>query len=234
MKAIAFPIIITGALIAAIINPGEIVQKTKVLADNSRLTYNINEKNKLEGAYFVENTQKNIWLRGTYKEEKRSGNWYAFNNDKTVFLRYSYDLKKLLYLDTVAIKKAEIDITDKDPEAVKNASVPLPICSIDQLGSLLGEAAKSTYPKEIIMYNQPIDLTITATIKSATNVSYTAAYTYKGENFAYVINSKKLDLDINWIPSTYNGKDVEATFKFATKIMFFANGTDRQRFIWNY
>ncbi|WP_316768126.1 hypothetical protein [Pedobacter frigiditerrae] len=234
MKAIAFPIMITGALIAAIINPSKVVQKTKVLADNSRITYNLNDKNKLDGAYFVENTQRNIWLRGTYKEEKRAGNWYAFNSDKTVFMRYNYDLKKLLYLDTVALKKAEISITDKNDEAAKNASPALPICSIDQFLSILGESAKAGYPKENLVYNQLIDITIIAKVKSEKDVTYSVNYTKKGQVYAYPINKKDIDFNIDWIPSTYNGKDVEAEFKVPAKIMFYEDGSGMRRFVWNY
>lgn len=234
MKAIAFPIFITGALIAAIINPGDTVQKTKILADNSRITYNVKEKNKLEGAYFIENTDKTIWMRGTYKDEKKSGNWYAFNNDKTVFMRYNYDLKKLLYLDTVAIKKAEISITDKNEEAAKNASVPLPICSIDQYVSIMGEAVKAGFPKDNIIYSKPTDVTIVATIKSAKDIKYSAVYNFRGTNLTFEINNKDLDLNIDWIPSTYNGKDVEAEFKVNTKIEFDPNPSQTRRFKWNY
>ncbi len=234
MKAIAFPIMITGALIAAIINPGETVQKTKILSDNSRLTYNLNEKNKLDGAYFVENTQRNVWLRGAYKEEKRAGNWYAFNSDKTVFLRYNYDLKKLLFIDTVAIKKAEITILDKSDEVAKGASILLPVCSIDQYVSLLGEAAKAGYPKDNIIYNKPTLVTITATVKSAKDVKYAVVYNFRGSNYTYNINNRDLDFPIDWIPSTYNGKDVEAEFKVSTSLVFDADPSQTRRFKWNY
>ena len=234
MKAIAFPIIITGALIASIFNLGDNVQKTKILSDNSRITYNVNDKNKLDGAYFVENTQRNIWLRGTYKEEKRAGNWYAFNSDKTVFIRYNYDLKKLLFIDTVALKKAEIAITDKNDDAVKNASPVLPICSIDQFLSVVGQAAKVDYPKDILIYNQPIDVVITAKVKSATDVSYAVTYKNKGEYYAYPIKKKDIDLDIDWIPSSYNGKDVEAEFRVPAKLIFNAGNGEAKRFVWNY
>ena len=234
MKTFLYPILISGAFIAYIFNPITSVQKTKILSDNSRLTYNVNEKNKLDGAYFVENTDRNIWIRGTYKEEQRSGNWYAFNSNKSVFMRYNYDLKKMLYLDTIAMKKVDITITDKNSDLAKNASAPLPICSIDQYSSLLGEAAKANYPKEVITYNQPIELTIIATVKSAKDVKYVASYTHKGTMYAYNINTKNLDFQIDWFPSSYEGKDVEAEFKVQTKIEFSNMGTGRQRFVWNY
>ena len=234
MKAILYPIFITGALIASIIKPSPLEQKTKILMDNSKLTYNVNDKNKLDGAYFVENTDRNIWIRGSYKDEKRTGNWYTFNSNKTVFMRYNYDLKKLLFLDTVALKKAEIVITDKNPEYAKNGSVPLPICSIDQYTSLLVEAAKASYPKEIIIYNKPLDITINAIVKSANKVQYIASYTYQGNKFKYEIDTKNLDFSIDWIPSTFNGKDVEAEFRVATTMEFSTEGNGRQRFRWNY
>lgn len=231
MKAVLYPILITGALVASIVNPE---QKTKILNDNSRLTYNVNEKNKLDGAYFVENTDKNIWIRGSYKDQKRTGNWYAFNSDKTVFMRYNYDLKKILALDTIALKKAEITITDKNDEYAKNASAPLPICSIDQYSSLLVEAAKVSFPKENIIYNKPFDITITAIIKSEKDVAYTASYMFQGRNFIFNINPKNIDFDIDWIPSSYNGKDVEAEFKITTKTEFSTNSSGKFRFKWNY
>ncbi|RZL34815.1 MAG: hypothetical protein EOP00_30945 [Pedobacter sp.] len=234
MKAIFYPILISGALIASIINPETSVQKTKILIDNSRLTYNINEKNKLEGAYFVENTDRNIWIRGSYKEEKRVGNWYAFNSNKTVFMRYNYDTKKILALDTIALKKAEITITDKNEEYAKNASAPLPICSIDQYTSLLVEAAKTSFPKDNIIYNKPFSITINAVVKSAKNVTYTASYAYLGRNYVFDISTKNLDFNIDWIPSSYNGKDVEAEFKVTTSTEFSTNGTGKLRFKWNY
>lgn len=231
MKAITLPLIITGALVAAIFNP---VQKTKTLSDDSKLTYNINDNNKLEGAYFIENTDKNVWIRGSYKNDERSGNWYGFNNNKTVFIRYNYDLKKLLYIDTVAIKKIELTIVSKDPEAVKNAPAPLPICSIDQIVSLLGERAKAAYPKDMIVYNKPTDVDIVARVKSADDVKYYVNYSIRGNNYSAEINTKNLDFDIDWIPSTYNGKVVEAEFKIPTQLIFSADASRRQRFTWNY
>jgi len=234
MKAFALPMLITSAFFASVFSDVKPVQKTKILVDNSRLTYNVNEDKKLDGAYFVENTNRKVWLRGTYKENTRAGNWYAFNSDGSTFVRYNYDLNKLIALDTVALKKAEISITDKNPDAAKNGSVVLPICSIDQYSSLLGEAAKAQFPKEIVVYNSPIDINIIAKVKSKTDVSYIITYQHKNNWYSYQLKEKDMDFKIDWIPSTYDGKDVEAEFKVATKIVFTNNGTEKQRFVWNY
>ena len=230
MKALAFPLLITGALLGTFLN--ESIQKTKVLADESRVTYNVNDKNKLEGAYFVENTNRNVWIRGAYKDNKRVGNWYAFNNDNTVALRYNYDLKKILLLDTVALKKAEITITDE--KANGNGSITLPICSIDQYLSVLKEAAKASFPKEQIVYNKEIPIEIIATVKASDEVTYTISYKINDKNYAFDINNKNIDFDIEWIPSTYNGKNLEAEFAVKTSLLFSANGSEKQRFKWNY
>lgn len=230
MKAIAFPLIITGALIGTFF--AEITQKTKVLADDSRLTYNVSEKNKLEGAYFIENTNRDIWIRGTYKDNQRVGNWYAFNNDKTISLRYNYDLKKILFLDTIALKRAEITITDE--KAAGNGSIVLPICSIDQYLSILKEAAKSSFPKEQIIYNKQIPIEIIATVKSSNDVIYTVSYKVNEKMYAFDINNKNIDFDIEWIPSTYNGKNLEAEFSVKSSLLFSDNGNENRRFKWNY
>ena len=230
MKIISFPLVITGALIGSFFT--ELTQKTKVLADDSRLTYNVNEKNRLEGAYFVENTNRDIWIRGAYKENQRVGNWYAFNNDKTVALRYNYDLKKVIFLDTLALKKAEITIVDE--KAKGNGSITLPICSIDQYLSLLKQAAKSSFPKDQIIYNKEIPIEIIANVKSSNDVSYTISYTLNEKLYAFDINNKNIDFDIEWIPSTSNGKNIEAEFSIKSSLLFSANGSEKQRFKWNY
>lgn len=230
MKAITLPLIITGALIGTLFT--EITQKTKILSDNSRVTYNVNEKNKLEGAYFVENTNRDIWIRGAYKDNQRIGNWYTFNSDKTVALRYNYDLKKILFLDTIALKKAEITITD--PNANGNGSVVLPICSIDQYLSVLKAAAKSIFPKEQIVYNKEIPIEIIATVKSSDDVIYTISYKINDKMYAFDIKNKDIDFDIEWIPSSYNGKNLEAEFSVKSSLLFSDNGSDKQRFKWNY
>ncbi len=232
MKALLLPIVITGAIISAIINPP--TEKTKILIDNSRLTYNINEYKKLEGIYFIENTKKDVWLRGNYTDNKRSGNWYAFNSNKTVFLRYNYDLKKLVYLDTLALQKAEIAITDRNPDAVKNGSILLPVCSIDQYTSLLNESAKAMFPKSQIVFNKPIDIVITAKVKSSANINYAINYRLDGTNYTFNINPRDMDYQIEWLPSTYNGKDVEAEFKVSSTIVFEPAGSEQKRFKWNY
>ena len=97
----------------------------------------------------------------------------------------------------------------------------------------MGELAKSTFPKEQITYNKPFDATITAKVKSRTDVTYSIEYSFNGFKYAYPISTKKLDFDIDWIPSTYNGKDVEAEFKVATQLVFYPSD-GKQRFIWNY
>lgn len=230
MKAITLPLLITSALIATFVK--EITQKTKILADDSRVTYNVNEKNKLEGAYFIENTSRNVWIRGSYKENQRVGNWYAFNNDKTVFLRYNYDLKKILFIDTVALKRAEITIIDKNADG--NESIVLPICSIDQYISIIKEAAKASFPKEQIIYNKVLPIEIIATVKSSKEVTYTISYKINGNNYAYDINNKNIDFDIDWIPASHNGKNLEAEFTIQSTLLFSSEKSEKQRFKWNY
>lgn len=230
MKTITLPLLITSALIATVIT--EITQKTKILSDNSRVTYNVNDKNKLEGPFFIENTSRNIWIRGSYKDNKRVGNWYAFNNDKTVFLRYNYDLKKIVFLDTAALKNAEITITDKNANG--NGTVALPICSIDQYLSILNEAAKASFPKEQIIYNKVLPIEIIATVKSNEDINYTISYKINGNLYAYDINNKNIDFDIDWIPSSHNGKNLEAEFTVKSSLLFSSESSEKQRFKWNY
>lgn len=208
------------------------IQKEAKLIDDSKLIYHVNEKNELHGAYSVQNTKDNVTIRGSYTDNKRTGNWYCFNNDKSLFLRYNYDQKKILFIDTVAIKKAEIVILDKNPEAVKNASISVPVCPLDQYISFLKKEISDVFPQPHMQYATPTNLEIVAKVDANGQAKYQVNYIFDKIKRSISVSGKSKAFVIDWVPAMYEGKGVASEFKVATEISF-SNNDGHKRFNWN-
>lgn len=208
------------------------VQKEVKLIDESKLTYNLNEKNELHGAYSVENVKNVVTIRGNYTNNKRTGNWYCFNNDKSMFLRYNYDLKKILFIDTTAIKKAEIVVLDKNPDVVKNASISVPVCGLDQYLSLLRREISDNFPPMHMQYTAPMDLEIVAKVDANGQAKYSVNYVFDKIARSLSVYGKNKEFVIDWVPAMYNGKGVASEFKMNAQVSF-SNTDGHKRFNWN-
>jgi len=229
--------LITAAIVVAI-NFGVLgtanAQKTIILSDQSKVVYAMNNSKQIEGVYSVLREEDKVYLRGIYKDNTRTGNWYAFNDDGKVFLRYNYDLKKLLFLDTTSINRLKVEIDTKDPEVKEKASIPVPITSIDQYISLLGTELKRVVKTE----NKNADGTLEADL--ITKVDKNGKPTYQAQYLADgILVSKKLIIsekgfDIDWIPATYNGITYPSSFSVKARISFTEKPGIKQRFIWVY
>jgi hypothetical protein len=209
-------------------------EKSVSLSDQTKVVYAINTSKKLDGAYSVMKDQDNVFLRGVYRNNERAGNWYAFNTDGKVFLRYNYDLKKLLFLDTTSVNRLRVDIDTKDPEIKQKASIPVPITSIDQYISLLGTELKRVVKTE----NKNADGTLEADL--ITKIDKNGRPTYQAQYLADgILVTKKLIIsekgfDIDWIPASYNGVNYPSTFSVKARINFTEKPGIKQRFIWVY
>jgi len=231
MNAIFKTLIVTTTALNFFTSAGE---KTAVLSDNSKVVYNVTDDKVLEGAFVISTPEDKMTLRGLYKDNVRSGNWYAFNPDGSIFLRYNYDLKKLIMLDTVAINKASFRITSGGDEAKKMGSVPVPICSIEQYISILGSEFQRKIWAENKSAEGTLSVNLTAYVDANGKARYTGTYMANG-----VEDSKKLNVDdklfnIEWLPANYKGENLSGTFTVNMQVNFSSDPTKRQRFIWNY
>ncbi|AZI24811.1 MAG: hypothetical protein ABWZ79_14840 [Pedobacter agri] len=209
-------------------------QKTSVLSDQTKVVYAMNDSKKIEGVYSVLKEEDKVFLRGAYKDNVRTGNWYAFNDDGKVFLRYNYDLKKLLFLDTTSINRLKVEIDAKDPEVKEKASIPVPITSIDQYISLLGTELKRMVKTENKNADGTLEADLITKIDKNGRANYQAQYVADG-----ILVTKKLVIsekgfDIDWIPSSYKGVNYAATFSVKARISFTEKPGIKQRFIWVY
>ncbi|RYY06451.1 MAG: hypothetical protein EOP43_06310 [Sphingobacteriaceae bacterium] len=230
MSTIFKTLIVTTALaFSAVAGP-----KTIILSDQSKLTYNISDDKKLNGAYILTTPDDKVSLKGAYKDDQRVGNWYTFNPDGTIFLRYNYDLKKLISIDTVAITRVKYEINTTDDEVKKGSNIPVPICSIEQYISLLGSEFKRKILKEDKTASGMLNVNLIANVDANGSARYSANYTIGGVKFnTKLIISEKM-FDIEWLPASYKGQKIAGTFIISTQADFSTDPPKRQRFIWNY
>ncbi|SDC87602.1 hypothetical protein [Pedobacter soli] len=209
-------------------------QKTSILSDQTKVVYAMNDSKKFEGTYSVLKDEDKVFLRGVYKDNSRSGNWYAFNNNGNVFLRYNYDLKKLLFLDTISINRIKVDIATNDPLVKEKASIPVPIASIDQYISLLGTELRRVVLKENKSADGTLDADLVTNIDQNGKATYEAHYVADGIPVTKRLIIAEKAFDIDWIPSSYNGKNYASVFSVKARIDFAQKPGIKQRFIWVY
>jgi len=209
-----------------------LLEKKTTLSDFSTLTYNVGEDKKLDGPYTVESPEKKTWLRGSYKGDNRSGNWYCFNSSGRVFLRYNYDQKKLVQLDTTAMKNVQVNILVESVEAKENASIPVPICSMDQYMSLFGSQIARIFDKEVNLPSNEIEMAVVASLDTKDRVSYKLEYNLGKTTFSAPLKMQETKFDLAWVPASYNGKSIPS--EFIVKSIYKKGADEKYRFKWNY
>ena len=208
--------------------------KIAVLSDRSKVNYTLNESKHINGSFTVVNAEDKLFLRGAYKDNKRIGNWYAFNTNGNVFLRYNYDSNKLLFLDTVSMSRIKVEIKSKDNAVTEGASIPFPILSVDQYVSLLGTEFKRVILRENKNASGTIDVDFIANIDEKGRSYYEAVY-----NADNIPTTKKLIIsekpfDLQWIPASYKGDNYASVFSVKVRVNLSDRGVNLQRFNWNF
>lgn len=207
------------------------VEKTVKLENGAKLVYNVEPGTSTKsGVYALQNTKnEGLWMQGNYKNDNRIGTWYFFDAKNKLTMRYNYDQKKLGYLDTAALNNVSVEVLSTDANVVKNASAPLPLCSMDYYMSLLANKLYSD--------NGVADAEITAHVDTEGNATYSVSYVKENKKSP----KKKIDLNskvkLDWIPSMYNGKPVDAEFTVYATVRGADNASSTssadRRFRWN-
>lgn len=207
------------ALSAACVTAFAQKSKSITLADSSRVT-STNVDNSLNGPFLVKNKKGVVITRGSYKNDERVGNWYFLNSDNSVFLRYNYDLNKVLALDAKSLAFANIKVIANNEEDSKSASVPVPLMSIEQYIDLITAVVKDKIPSAIQAKNKSLKVEIIAEINEAGVAVYKAKYTAdkvaKSQNF----DLRNQKFTIEWIPAALNNTRLKSQFAFETEVTF--------------
>jgi outer membrane lipoprotein-sorting protein len=207
--------------------------KSVMLSDQSKVVFNSPDSKRLDGPYVVSNNDK-VFLRGVYKNDVRAGNWYAFNENEKLFMRYNYDLKKILFVDTTSIGRLNINIDSSDPVVKEKASIPVPISSIDQYVSLLGTELKRIILKDNKNAQGALTADLVTSIDKSGKPSYYATYPADGVLVKTRLFITEKNFDLQWIPASYNGETYASSFSVKAKIDFGQKIPGRQRFQWVY
>lgn len=201
-----------------------------LLADESKVVYNMSDDKKLNGAFSISKEEKLV-LRGSYKNNKRVGNWYCFNPDGTVYLRYNYDQKKLVALDTARVARAVVEIPGAKGDA-SSASIPVPVCSIDQYVSLLGAEFRRLVLAENGTAEGIVAVELVANVAPNGKAAYVANYSADGVTMTKRLKPADKLFDIEWLPATHGGEKMAAVFKVNMSVDLSNSASGRQRFRW--
>lgn len=205
-------------------------QQKMDLPDGSKLTYQtIN--NELNGIYTIEKDGLTI-LRGNNVSGKRVGNWYIFNQDKSLFARYNYDAKKLLSVDTKMLALATINIKSGNDDINTKASVSFPLISLEQYFPLVTRLAESTVPINDIYKLDQNSVYITAKVDDKGKAEYFVNYEIKGKKQEYKLKVDKDPFFIDWVVSSYEGKSYPSEFVIKTKLGSPAQEGNHRRINW--
>lgn len=211
-------------------NAQNIRQQKMDLPDGSKLTYQtIN--NDLNGIYLIDKDGLTV-LRGNYVNEKRVGNWYFFNKDKSLFARYNYDAKKLLSVDTKMLALATVNVKSGNDDINAKASVSLPLISLEQYFPLVTRVAESVIPLNDIYKLDQNSVYITAKINDQGKAEYFVSYEIKGKKEEYKFKVDKDPFYIDWVVASYDGKTYPSEFIIKTKLNAPAQEGNHKRINW--
>jgi hypothetical protein len=208
-------------------------EKKTSIATNTSLVYQVDDNKIKNGAYFVENTSNNkVWLKGNYAENKRIGNWYFFDGENNVMLRYNFDTNRLLYLSPEFYKNSTIQI-DTDSEDVKSkAIVPVPLFPMELLLNLASENTDVIY----VLNNKVSDtdrINFVSSIKSTGKAVYSLE-DVSGKKILKDIELKIKDFPLDWLPANYNNENLNSKIYIPIVINRKENVSEPRRNRWNF
>ncbi|WP_147273595.1 hypothetical protein [Pedobacter chinensis] len=212
------------------LNAQNLRQQKMELPDGSRLTYQtIN--NQLNGLYSIDREGLNM-LRGNYVNEKRVGNWYFFNKDKSLFARYNYDAKKLLFVDDKMLALATVNVKSGNDDINAKASVSFPLLSLEQYFPLVTRLAESAIPLSDMYKLDQSSVYVVAKVDTDGRADYSVNYVVKGKKQEYKFKVDNEPFIIDWVVSSYDGKNYPSEFIIKTKLTIPSQDGQHKRFNW--
>lgn len=206
--------------------------KTEKLKDNSIVKYHLDDKGKKNGPISITDPKGTILLSGSFKNSVRTNDWYCFDKDGTVILRYNYTLKKLISLSDKQIVGLKFRTIDKDEEVIKEAQVPVPICGVEQFKALFIAEFYNQIPPKQKATKANLKGEVTAMINEKGSVKYFVKYVLEGYEYKTNVDPDTKAFAIEWIPSTYKDKSYKSEVTFDIDLSI--EPSTERRFIWNY
>lgn len=174
-----------------------------------------------------------VLSRGKYKNDFKTGNWFFFTKKDSLYLKYNYDEKKILFFDPSKLYFVNVEIDTKDEKVKKGASIPLPLISIDEYISLLDKLIESKLSNELKLRGEgKYDIEVVATVNNDGKAKYSLNYKLYGKPFSKKIDQIDDKIIIDWIPASYEKTSLNS--KFIVKLSYdFETSSGHKRFSWN-
>lgn len=189
----------------------------------------------LSGVFLVtKGVEKKEIMRGNYLNGKKRGNWYYFNYDGSLFLRYNFDSNKVYSLDAKSLTTFSVEINAND-DLKTLASIPVPLWSFDSFYVLATEYATKAVDLKHLSRLSNKDVTITVNVSDDGRAKYYVVYSLDNKEFKneFIIMDKVLEID--WLPSTYKDQKFSSIVTFKTKLNTNQSNNDggHKRMNWN-
>lgn len=212
----------------------ELKEKKIALSDDIKITYHVNKENIKEGAFYIRQSKpEQLLVKGSYTDNKKSGNWYFYNESGKPETIYSFHQNKLAFIDSALLNKITINLPEQDKEVIENARIPVLLSPIKLLLSELSNSI--SIPGDHFLVNQPLAIQIKAAIDVNGESKYYVTYKHNGRNIEQQVKLKKSAFEIGWIPASYNAKPIKSEYIVNTAINNPAESEDgHRRFQWNY
>jgi hypothetical protein len=211
----------------------DLKEKKMPLNENAKIVYHVKENNVKEGAYYIKNAKTDqLIVKGAYTDNKRSGNWYFYDESGKPETVYSYQQNKLAFIDSSLVNKLTINIPNQEKEVVEQTQIPVLLTS---MRLFLAEMSNNiAIPKEHFPENGALPIQIVSEIDADGQIHYTLRYSYKNKLIEQPVRLKRSAFDIEWIPAVYNKKPIKAEVIVNTEINGSGDGdSNLPRFRWN-
>ncbi|WP_026897491.1 hypothetical protein [Daejeonella oryzae] len=225
-------VIISSSVVSYAQN-ADLKEKKVLINDGARLIYHVKENNIKEGSYYIKNAKSDQFLvRGAYTNNKRSGNWYFYNEAGKPESIYSYQQNRLAFIDSTLLEKITINIPGQDKTVIENTQIPVMLSPINLF---LAEMSNNIIiPEEHFKPNEELLIKIKSVIGVTGEPKYFLIYTHNGKEIEEQIKLKRSTFTIDWIPAMYEKNPIKSEFIVNTAISGNTNSSDgHRRFRWN-
>ena len=211
----------------------DLKEKKISLNDNAKIVYHVNSDNEKEGPFYIKVAKTDqLILKGAFADNKRSGNWYFYDESGKPESVYSYQQNRLAFIDSSLVNKLTINIPGEDKDVVEKTQIPVLLSSMKLF---LAEMSNNiVIPQDHFPGNENLPIQIKAEIDTEGQARYFVIYKHNKKDVAQQVKLKRSAFDIEWIPAMYNKKPIKSEVMINTEINGAAEqGDNFRRFRWS-
>jgi len=211
----------------------DLKEKKIALNDNAKIVYHVKDNNVKEGSYYIKSSKNDqLIVKGAYTDDKRSGNWYFYDEAGKPETVYSYQQNKLAFIDSSLVNKLTINLPGQDKEVVEKTQIPVLLSSMKLF---LAEMSNNiVIPQEHFPGDEALPIQIKSVIDTDGQARYSVIYKHNKKEVEQQVKLKRSEFDIEWMPALYNKKPIKSEVIINTEISGSGqDGDNFRRFRWN-